>query len=198
MNLHITTNHSGKMRGMASLSTPCLINPRCEKNSKIKGSICSHCYARRFLSFRRNMNDPLERNFQILNRKVYDVEEFPKLNVAFFRIEAFGDVASVTQARNYIRLIKRNPYVRFGWWTKNPDLLKKAIEIEGKPDNVNIMLSSIYLNKPTNTRYPFIDSVFTVYEKGKCDCINCGSRSCLNCLQCYLPNPPRQINENLH
>ena len=44
--LHITTNHTGKMTGMQSLSTSCKTNPNCAKYSKVEGSVCQKCYGR--------------------------------------------------------------------------------------------------------------------------------------------------------
>lgn len=199
--LHFTMEHTGKMRGMYSISTSCKLNQRCARNAEVKGSICEKCYAQRMASMYKNMEAPLANNFKILTKEIVPMEKLPFINACYFRIESFGDLSTVIQARNYIRLIKKNPHVFFGWWTKNPDLLKKAIEIEGKPENVKIIRSSMFVNKPQKPGYDFVDAVFTVYDedtiKAKEININCGARSCLTCGKCYRKGGDVYINEKL-
>lgn len=43
--VHFTVNHTGKMTGMASLSTSVIDNPICAARAKVKGSICEKCFA---------------------------------------------------------------------------------------------------------------------------------------------------------
>lgn len=43
--LHFTVNHSGKMKGMQSLSTSSLCNKYCHAYSKDKRKVCFKCYA---------------------------------------------------------------------------------------------------------------------------------------------------------
>ena len=47
--IKITQKHTGKMIGMQSLSTSCLLNKYCQERAKVAGSICSHCYAQRMM-----------------------------------------------------------------------------------------------------------------------------------------------------
>ena len=55
-----------------------------------------------------------------------------------------------------------------------------------------IILSSVLLNTAidadtASAKYPFIDKVFTVYDKEHAQDvnINCGARSCAECQRCY-------------
>ena len=126
----------------------------------------------------------------------------PLLNYAYFRIESHGDLFNVTQARNYLRLIKKNPHVMFGWWTKSPRLIAEALKAEGMskpPKNVNIVQSGFFLNKEIKPAYDWIDKVFIVYdeEHAKDKKINCGARSCLTCQRCYKKNTAKVIREKL-
>lgn len=204
MGIHITTGHTGKMLGIASISTSRNLNPNCQKYSQIKGSICSKCYAARQLKMYKNLRDALERNYKLLTERVLSDDELPVMNYSFFRIESFGDIANVTQAINYLNLIRKNSQTFFGWWTKNPAYIQKAFEKTGykKPKNCNIILSSMFIDKRTeNNQYDFIDKVFTVYSKdyikeNKIN-INCGARSCLNCHKCYEKNRIKYVNEKL-
>lgn len=202
-NLHITTKHTGKMKGMASLSTSCQINQRCAKNAKVKGSICEKCYAQRMFNLWKTMRPAMENNFRILTTQIIPIEDLPVLNYSIFRIESFGDIANTIHAINYLNLIKKNPQTFFGWWTKNPDFIAKALKETGyeKPDNCNILRSSLFINKPIKAYYPFVDKVFTVYDKTTIATkgieINCGARSCLKCRKCYEKNDIINVNEQL-
>ena len=188
--LHITSDHTGKMEGMASISTPVSCNGRCAKNAQIPGSICEACYAARMMKMYPALESCLKENFKVLTKRLLEPEELPLLNYALFRIESFGDISNVIQAQNYLRLIKTNPHVHFGWWSKNCDILAKAISREGKPENVQIVRSSLMVNKPVRKGYWFVDSVFTVYDKKYAEQrgieINCGKRKCLECRKCYM------------
>ena len=101
MEIFITTKHEGKMKGMASINTSVLCNEQCRKNASIPNSVCSKCYARKFLAYRPNVRDRYEENYTILTTQIIPMEDLPFLNNAFFRIESFGDVGNVTQAINY-------------------------------------------------------------------------------------------------
>ncbi len=188
--VHITTRHNGKMEGMHSLSTSCLKNNLCKERSKNKASICSHCYASRLLKMYKNTEYCLSKNTDILTKKVLIEEELPILNVLYFRLEAFGDLINTMQVLNYFNLCNKNPQTRFAIWTKNPQLIEQTIhQGHRKPQNLNVVLSSPFLNKEIKNKYDFVDVIFTVYDKETIDkekiLINCGDKKCLECLKCY-------------
>lgn len=199
--VHITTVHTGKMKGMMSLSTSCLENPYCKAYSQKEDMICSHCYSIAQMDRYKNMQGCFENNTKILTSKILKV--FPMLNCVFFRFESFGDIQNVTQVINYFNICKANKYVRFALWTKNPNIISQAIEQgNAKPKNLQILLSSHYMNKPTDvSKWDFIDKVFTVYDKPTIKKenvdINCGARNCLMCHKCYTKNKTKNINEEL-
>ena len=184
--LHFTTRHSGKMAGMVSISTSVTTNERCQKNAQIKGSICEQCFAAKHMRVFTNNAAPLEENQRILTSEVLPLEKLPTINSLYFRFEAFGDLNNATQAKNYFNLCYKNPRVKFAIWTKNPDYIAEAIA-DGyeKPENLNIVLSSLFLNKERKNPFPFVDKVFTVYdpdfiEENNVE-INCGARNCFAC-----------------
>ena len=201
--LHITVNHTGKMRGMASLSTLCQINPNCQKYAEIEGSICKECYAMRQTKCYKNMIPCLERNTKLLTERVIPIDELPLLNFVYFRFEAFGDLVNETQLINYFNICKKNPDVHFALWTKNLHIVKRVIEIikVKKPRNLVIILSSLFVNKSVDiNKLPnYIDKVFTVYDKEYIKehgiVINCGARNCLKCHKCYKKTGDRMICE---
>ena len=204
----ITTAMSGKMAGLWSLSTSTLLNPQCAKNAAVVGSICSKCYARAMLKLRKSLREKLEINTRILTAVIIPFECLPVINNLYFRFEAFGDLMTSKQVVNYFNICKKNPAVSFALWTKNPHLIQAAIDtykIE-KPQNLNIIYSPLFMNvnngKTIIKKYPFIDKVFTVYtlqyvQDHPETVINCGGRSCINCLNCYKKGGNVYVNEML-
>lgn len=196
--LHITTKHTGKMHNMWSLSTSVRENPYCKAHRKIDGSICEECYAYAQMTRWASMQATFKRNGEILNSSVLPMDELPVINNLLFRFESFGDIASETQVINYFNICKKNPKTDFALWTKNPWLIDAAIKHGAKkPDNLQIILSSMFIGKEDVPKYDFIDKVFTVYPKGADVEINCGARSCVTCQKCYHNNGIRVINETL-
>ena len=196
--IHITT-HSGKMKGMQSIGTTCKLNPTCAKNAKIKGSVCEKCYAQRYTGMRKGLENHLERNTKLLTSRVIPMDELPIVNACYFRFESFGDLHNTTQLISYFNICKKNPDTYFALWTKNPGIVKKVAD--QKPKNLQIIVSSLMLNKPVDiSKMPYIDKVFTVYDKEtiKRDGINinCGAKSCLTCHKCYKKGN-KVINEKL-
>ena len=200
--LHYTVNHTGKMEGMQSISTSVIENSRCAKNAQIKGSICEKCFASKQVKIFPSMQKPLAKNQEILTSRILDDHEIPTIYAKYFRFESFGDLNNDIQVINYFKHCYKNPDVKFALWTKNPDYIATAIK-KGyeKPNNLNIVLSSLFINVQRKTRYEFVDKVFTVYDKqhiGENETnINCGSRSCFKCGLCYEKNDVKIINEKL-
>lgn len=196
-----------KMDGMHSLSTCPTLNYLCILRSQTDGLICKHCYSITMNKRFKNLRAKLERNTYYLTQSIIDWDTIPYLNWFFFRLESFGDLQNKTQAINYINLILKNPHVKFAWWTKNPKFIADAFKdlaIE-KPQNVQIIFSSPCMNKPIQIEilkkvYPFIDKVFTVFDRGYLAdhpeiSINCGSRHCIECQNCYRPDGNDLVNE---
>lgn len=211
--VHYTTEHTGKMAGLWGVSTSVTLNPICQRRIKDGESVCSHCFSQRMWNpqngIYRKQRACYEENFRILTTHLLEGEELPEFDpvkVPLVRIESFGDVATVIQARNYLRMAKRNPKSRFAAWTKNPAIWAQAIPVEGKPENLQMVPSSFHLNRPDTgiaEEFGFFDKVFTVYDKtaaGSVD-INCGARSCKTCQRCYRKNPKGvallEVNEKL-
>ena len=200
--LHFTTNHNGKMAGMASISTSVTTNERCAKNAQIEGSICSKCFAAKQMKVFPTLESPLVENQKILTSSVLPMEKLPVINVLYFRFEAFGDLNNATQVINYFNMCKKNPQTKFALWTKNPDYISQAIKAgHEKPNNLIIVLSSLFINKERKTKYDFVDKIFTVYDADFIAAnnveINCGAKNCFSCGLCYNKNEVRIINEKL-
>ena len=200
--LHFTTKHSGKMSGMVSISTSVTTNERCKKNASVKGSICEKCFASKQMRVFPSMEKPMVENQRILTSSVLPMELLPTINNLYFRFEAFGDLNNDIQVMNYFNLCYKNPKTKFALWTKNPDFIESAIK-QGykKPENLNIVLSSLFINQERKSKYDFVDKIFTVYDPQYIEennvSINCGSRNCFDCGLCYEKNNVTIINEKL-
>ena len=201
--IHFTLNHTGKMAGMASLSTSVIENPICAARAKVPGSICEKCFAAQmFKRYGKGFSDCFAKNTEVLTTVEIPVEEWPILNYAFFRFESFGDLQNETQVRNYFNLCNKNPHTTFALWTKNPEFIARVIEAGmAKPKNIIIIQSSSFINKPEDKKYDFIDKVFTVYDKKYIKennvVINCGARNCLECGRCYNKRTGAVVSEQV-
>jgi len=209
--LWIVNHMKRKLEGISSISTSVHDNCVCAALRKLKDCICQKCYAYNQQSFQNGLREHNIINGIILRNVLIPVCAFKTLIILFpyLRIESFGDVANVTQARNYLRIIKAFPEKRCAIWSKTLPIWKQAIDIEGKPKNTTFVLSSRYINKPIAAtileNYSFIDHIFTVYTKSYAKkhniIINCGGRKCLECIlskkACYYRNTELYINELL-
>lgn len=192
-------NMSGKMLGVLSISTNCKSNPYCKARLANGESICASCFAQKTEKHYYELYANTALNAEILSTEIIPWELIPKINTDIVRIESFGDLINPTQAENYLRIIIKNPDVRFGWWTKNPNFIHVALRDyhDGEvPKNVQIVLSSLHLNEESkiNPKFKyFISKVFTVYTPCYFNAmnidmdtfINCGARSCKKCQRCY-------------
>lgn len=192
-------NMSGKMEGVLAISTNCKANPYCKARLANGESICASCFAQKTENHYYDLYANTALNAEILSTEIIPWELIPKINTDIVRIEAFGDLINPIQSENYLRIIIKNPDVRFGWWTKNPNFIHVALRDyhNGEvPNNVQIVLSSLHLNEETkiNPKFKyFISKVFTVYTPCYFNAmnidmesfINCGARSCKKCQKCY-------------
>jgi hypothetical protein len=206
--------HGGKMTGLISLSTSPLINLICIARAAIAGSICAHCFSRRMMNVYPALAAKLERNTHWLayeEIKPEDVYHF-KPRSGYFRFEAFGDLFTPLQVKNYFTIaeVLGADGIKCALWTKNPQIIKQAIDFYGikKPDSLNIIFSVAGLNSTASEAiynaligagYAFIDKVFTVFDPDHADSvkINCGARDCAGCGRCYEKNAEIFINEKL-
>ena len=200
------TDHQGKMKGINSIGTSCVNNPWCIKRRENGDSVCSHCYAATYMKMRKSLKERLNENAEILITRLLKGNEIPVTNANVFRFESFGDLHNNTHLENFVLICERNPFTKFGLWTKNTWILDEVFNKKGikKPENLSIVVSSPMLNKQVKLdreKYWFVDHVFTVYDK-KCIAdndinINCGARDCLGCQLCYHRDTDFYVREKL-
>lgn len=202
----------GKLSGILSISTSCLVNPACIARMNNKDSICAECFSVDTQEHYKQLSENTIFNYFALNEREYSLEELPYLATDILRIESFGDVGSVTQCINYINLCYKNPNTTVTAWSKNIGFWIIAFNRIGKPDNLIFGVSSEYKNvvKDIPAAWKkYIDFVFTVYTLDYLlsnsinpeSFINCGGRSCRSCMRCYkkdsFKNGVMYVNELL-
>lgn len=197
--------HGGKMKGIrsANCSSP-LTNNFCKCMSKTPGTVCEHCFAEQYASFRTTLNNKLNRNAEIWTKTVIPIEFLPRIHDEIFRLNAFSECQNLIACTNYINLCRVNPDTTFAIWAKKIGLWEKAFKMFEKPKNLRFIYSSPMLNTVSINpeKYDFIDHVFTVYDKSpeyEDVYINCGARCCNTCRKCYMDayHGPLYISELL-
>jgi len=202
------TKHTGKMKGIYSLSTYRKANKFCLEYSKNTDLICHFCYVFGLEKlYGQKFVKKYVANTEILNSEILKEHlSLDRIAKQYFRFEAFGDLQSVTQVANYFQICNDNPNKSFALWTKNPFIIEWAINEKGyaKPKNLQILYSSPKLNITDEgilKKFNFIDKVFTVYTKDYINQhnidINCGARDCVTCLKCYKANNVKFVREKL-
>ena len=198
----VSDSMSGKMHDIPSISTSCLLNSHCQKYRQIKGSICEKCYAHATVKRYSGLNKNLESNYHILTEQILDASLLPKFSedlTTLVRFESFGDIENETQVINYANIAKLSPNVTFALWTKNPAIAKSAFDKVGKPTNMVLIQSSLFINEEVQPANKHIDKTFTVFDKEgqKTNLVNCGSRDCFNCRKCYSKKTESKVYEAL-
>ena len=76
--IEMTTNHTGKMEGINSISTSVVLNPFCQKQQAVEGSICSHCFAESMMKMYSALEEKLARNTKVLTESILPEEDLPE------------------------------------------------------------------------------------------------------------------------
>ena len=186
---------TGKLAGLQAINTSPLANPYCKRMSRTS-AVCSKCYSIRMVStYRKNCNPAWERNGTQLSKPVafWDVPKFKDDEV--IRYNGHGELLNVIHAINLIKIAYLSPKAKFSLFTKRFKLVQNAIDIMGKPKNLQLVYSSPKINRASKLP-KYFDKVFTVYDRDRED-INCGARSCIECMVCYTSNGVVNVNERL-
>lgn len=209
----------GKMHDIPAITESCLCNPFCQKMARDERFVCSKCYARAGLGFKRYAEARYARNTQLLSGSLLDESMLPRLYSDVARFETHGDWVNLTSALNEIAIARFNPHTQFTVWTKRTDLLfelaKKGVR---QPENLHVMISSPMMNQPLPefvkrelSGYGWTVHFFTVMsldalrsrysdeelrQRGH-EIITCGGRDCRSCMKCYGDHPHADVVELL-
>lgn len=189
--MNLFSKMSGKLKDIPAINTSPFSNPFCTRQVS-SNSICAHCYSKRMLTTFRSLCVPkFEKNSELLSSRA--LEEVPRVNYAYVRINAHGEFINRQHVENVYRIATANPNTTFAIWTKRPQLLHGLV----KPHNVILIYSSPVINKIAKIPCGF-DKVFTVFTQkyqDKVD-INCHGK-CFECLLCYTKNNVVYVNKLL-
>ena len=108
---------SGKLLSIDSISTNTLTNEFCQKqhNKKID-TICKNCYSFALLQgIRKNMQDCLERNSQLLSESLLPESIIPFIMQKYLRIASHGENINMTHVMNIFNIIRKNPTTIFAY-----------------------------------------------------------------------------------
>lgn len=207
---------SGKMQGITAFSTLKFCNHNCYKFQNVQGSICEHCYVNLYtqsiVGFLKNTLAICFVEFKTADFKNMFVTV--KNAKSFVRFEAMGDLINEIQASNYIKLAKAQSRIKFALWTKNFDILNKALEANPAPKNLNLILSYLKISQNgEDFTQSLTDKVkaenvkaFIVAKDEKTagkilesnpNASQCFAKSCATCGKCYTKNDSKLIVEVL-
>lgn len=204
--LHVTTNHTGKMSDIYSISTSCLHNPYCLARMQHKEFICHECFAAATENRYSELTEHLINNTNILSGIIIPVELWPFFIANdIFRLESFGDLNNEIQQINYFNFCRANKEISVAQWSKNPFITAKVIKAGyEKPENLQYVYSIPRKNViPDFDRihaiWPFIDRIMVIvtadFAAAHNIVINCGARSCNRCRNCYKADGCKVVYE---
>lgn len=224
---HISTKKGkSKLDGGCSVSTDCHKCAFCRKmwekalremeENGDTNIICSRCYSdtdgkcHKGLA-NRNMVNKSILNVDIPQQAWYEAFSIPMF-AEFYRTQSFGETDTVMEARNFIRIhraIERIWAIPNAAWSKNSPVWAAAFDIEGKPESMSYVQSSPRINVRTPIApciKKYCDHRFTVFDEEYLRThpeitINCGGRSCRECVEqhrrCYFRDAEFDIYEKL-
>ena len=204
------TEHSqkNKMADKHSISTSVALNDFCKARQclgcRADGAepVCPYCFAEAIGNARPTVKYALARNAQILWQNSIPTKVWKKVWKKKFlswkqpdsRIGSLGDVRTVIEAENYIRMEYAIPEMIHTEWSKNWRIWLQAFEHLGKPKNSRYVHSSLYLNvfdPIPEAMIPYTDFRFTVFTE---DYLRNHPEIVPNC--CTTDNPHRQCRRD--
>lgn len=214
------TEHSpkSKMADKHSLSTSVELNDFCQARQclgcrKSDGAepVCPYCFSEGISNARPTVRYSTARNSMILWQTEIPVsvweevwkKPFLSWNQPDFRIQSLGDVRTVIEAENYIRMEMAIWEMIMTEWSKNWRIWFDAFQNLGKPNNSRFILSSLYLNhfdRIPEEMVKYVDFRFTVFTedylaehpliKANCCTLTEKHRQCRrDCNDCYSTTP---------
>ena len=192
---------SGKLEGLRAISTNTTSNDYCIKqyNKKDSKNICTFCYSQEMLrTYRKNMALALQRNSDIIGKKIIHEDGLPIILDAFFRFNAHGELINEINLINYVNIALKNPHCNFSLWTKRFDIVSKYFKDNKKPKNFILIYSNPKINHILEVVPKYFDKTFNnVQEDLKKEKQNCSGQKCKDCLLCYKLDSTNTIVEKV-
>lgn len=195
---NVAYHESGKIEDIYSLDSSATNCDFCKAMralaAKMPGKIiCESCYDIAQEKYRFAALNRHTLNMIIFSSVEFEIAELAALPCGLdIRINSSGDAPNKIYANNALKMGFAFPSSNVAIWTKNAPVYINACRKYGKPENVSLIKSSIYIDKPEKLP-EFFDYVFTVYfdkEKvkqaiaaGACEC---NGKKCIDCgKKCY-------------
>jgi hypothetical protein len=124
-----------------------------KKMRKVKGSICSICYALKGRYSFSNVSNALERRFQKISGKKWVKDMIAVISrveqSGFFRWHDSGDIQSVAHLKRIVAICHGTPNVRHWLPTREYGTVRKFLESGAKiPSNLTIRFSALMVDGP--------------------------------------------------
>ena len=164
------------------------------KLSKVKGSSCYNCYAKKgnYVRFPNVKKAQYKRLNQIMNPAWVDAmvnlieREVKRINESIFRWHDAGDIQHIPHLKNIVAVANKTPDVKHWIPTQENKIINDFIKAGGIiPDNLIVRVSASMVNgkPPKNAKYT--STVHTTKPIGhECPASNQGGQ-CLSCRACW-------------
>ena len=196
---NIAYHKDGKIEGIFSLDSSATNCAFCVKMRAYaaahpeKNIICGKCYDYKQECYKFESLGRHTLNLLIMESVSFTVEELKALSCyGLVRVNSSGDSSNDIYAGNMIKFAIAHPHCNVAIWSKNTGSYIHACDTYGKPENVTLIQSSVYVDKATKPA-KYFDHVFTVYfdenkvkeaiAGGACEC---NGKKCKDCgFKCY-------------
>lgn len=196
--LHMTTKHTGQMRGMVSINTSPLTNPFC-RDTRRAGKIPSRIYSAQ-ISLSHARFGPQKfwnENGKFLSYRLLDLTELPYIRFGAIRLNAYGELINHIHYENILRIALRNPVTLFILFTRRKDIVQ--VYGDRKPDNLVSVYSSPEIDILSPIKPEGFDKISSQYTRKFAAQhlvdINCCKYRCKECMICYDRPDITHINE---
>ena len=164
------------------------------KLSKVKGSSCYNCYAKKgnYVRYPAVKKAQYKRLSQIMNPAWVDAmvnlieREVKRINESIFRWHDAGDIQHIPHLKNIVEVANKTPDVKHWIPTQENKIVNDFIKAGGIiPDNLIVRISASMVNgkPPKNAKYT--STVHTTKPIGhECPASNQGGQ-CLSCRACW-------------
>ena len=196
MNIKTAESIVGGLSSTSKMPTLSISLPASEcktgsKLRKVKGSVCSTCYAMKGCYNYGNVKQALAvrldaiSNDQWINAMVYLINNKKKIKESkLFRWHDSGDIQSFEHLHNIIQVCKATPHIKHWIPTKEKKILRDYTRTHTLPDNVVIRLSGAMINGDAPKGFTHTSTVTTDRNAATCRAFD-NDDQCGDCRQCW-------------
>lgn len=174
-----------KMPGSA-YSIPAHLCKTGAKLRKIKGSVCSKCYALKGRYSFSNVQDAMNRRYSAIFRDGWVdnmTELIKRQSPDYFRWHDSGDLQGLWHLSNIVKIAKNLPDTKFWLPTREKKMVREWLKKYGPfPANLVVRVSGAMIDGPPPTGFP---NTSTVVSKGETCPAPKQDGKCGNCRACW-------------